>query len=96
MDELERVGNAFDLQVADPLAGGVSPILRPEEFFRLGFKILPCGIDPILRVTRAIQVALDDMRSGKLELMGTGATLEEYLKVAGFDEWTHIEGRYRP
>ena len=94
-EELERVGKAFDLQVANPLAGGVSPILRPQEYFRLGFKILPYGIDLILRVTRSMQLALEDMRSGKFELMGTGATLQEYLSVVGFDEWTRIEGRYR-
>jgi len=95
VEELERVGKAFDLQVANPLAGGVSPILRPEEYFRLGFKILPYGIDLILRVTRAMQEALEDMRSGKFALLGTGATLQEYLSVVGFDEWTRIEGSYR-
>ncbi|HEX9182552.1 MAG TPA: isocitrate lyase/PEP mutase family protein [Burkholderiales bacterium] len=95
VEELERVGKAFDLQVANPLAGGVSPILRPEEYFRLGFKILPYGIDLILRVTRAMQVALEDMRSGKFELMGTGATLQEYLQVVGFEDWTRIETAYR-
>jgi len=95
VEELERVGKAFDLQVANPLAGGVSPILRPEEYFRLGFKILPYGIDLILRVARAMQVALEDMRSGKFELMGTGATLQEYLSVVGFEDWTRIEGSYR-
>jgi 2-methylisocitrate lyase-like PEP mutase family enzyme len=96
VEELERVGKAFDLQVANPLAGGVSPILRPEEYYRLGFKILPYGIDLILRVTRTMQLALEDMRSGKFELMGTGATLQEYLSVVGFDDWTRIEGSYRP
>lgn len=95
VEELERVGKAFDLQVANPLAGGVSPILRPEEYFRLGFKILPYGIDLILRVTRAMQVALEDMRSGKFALMGTGATLQEYLQVVGFEDWTRIETAYR-
>ncbi len=95
VEELERVGKAFDLQVANPLAGGVSPILRPEEYYRLGFKILPYGIDLILRVTRTMQLALEDMRSGKFELMGTGATLQEYLQVVGFEEWTRIEGSYR-
>jgi 2-methylisocitrate lyase-like PEP mutase family enzyme len=95
VEELEQVGKAFDLQVANPLAGGVSPILRPEEYFRLGFKILPYGIDLILRVTRAMQVALEDMRSGRFELMGTGAGLQEYLSVVGFEEWTRIEGGYR-
>ena len=91
VEELERVGKAFDLLVANPLAGGVSPILRPEEYFRLGFKILPYGIDLILRVTRAMQVALEDMRSGRFELMGGGASLQEYLSVVGFEEWTRIE-----
>lgn len=95
VEELERVGKAFDLQVANPLAGGVSPILRPEEYFRLGFKILPYGIDLILRVTRAMQLALEDMRSGKFALMGTGATLQEYLQVVGFEDWTRIETAYR-
>src|SRR5574342_554728 len=94
VEELERVGKAFDLQVANPLAGGVSPILRPEEYFRLGFKILPYGIDLILRVTRAMQDALEDMRSGKFALTGTGASLQEYLSAVGFDAWTAIESRY--
>ena len=94
VEELERVGKAFDLLVANPLAGGVSPILRPEEYFKLGFKILPYGIDLILRVTRAMQDALEDMRSGKFALMGTGATLQEYLSVVGFDDWTVIESCY--
>jgi len=93
--ELERVGKAFDLQVTNPLAGGVTPILRPEEYFGLGFKILPYGIDLILRVTRTMQLALEDMRSGKFALMGTGATLQEYLSVVGYDEWRRIEGSYR-
>jgi len=95
VEELERVGKAFDLLVANPLAGGVSPILRPEEYYRLGFKILPYGIDLILRVTRAMQDALDDMRSGRFELAGSGASLQEYLSVVGFDEWTRVENTYR-
>jgi 2-methylisocitrate lyase-like PEP mutase family enzyme len=96
VEELERVGKAFDLQVANPLAGGLSPILRPEEYLRLGFKILPYGIDLILRVTRAMQDALEDMRSGRLALMGSGVALNEYLSVVGFDEWTRVESEYGP
>ena len=95
VEELERVGKAFKLQVANPLAGGISPILRPEEYYRLGFKILPYGIDLILRVTRTMQLALADMRSGRFELMGTGASLQDYLDAVGYDEWSRIEGCYR-
>jgi 2-methylisocitrate lyase-like PEP mutase family enzyme len=96
VEEFERVGQAFDLLVANPLAGGVSPILRPEEYFKLGFKILPYGIDLILRVTRTMQDALEHMRSGRFALMGTGATLQEYLSIVGFDDWTRVENTYRP
>jgi 2-methylisocitrate lyase-like PEP mutase family enzyme len=96
VEELERVGKAFDMLVASPLAGGVSPILRPEEYWRLGFKIIPYGIDLILRVTRAMQVALEDMRSGRFELMGTGVSLQDYLSVVGYDDWTRVEKTYRP
>ncbi|MBI2753854.1 MAG: isocitrate lyase/PEP mutase family protein [Betaproteobacteria bacterium] len=95
VEELERVGKEFKLQVANPLAGGISPILRPEEYYRLGFKILPYGIDLILRVTRTMQLALEDMRSGKFKLMGTGASLQDYLEAVGFDEWSRIESRHR-
>jgi hypothetical protein len=42
-----------------------------------------------------MQIALEDMRSGKFELMGTGASLQEYLQVVGFDEWTRIERHAR-
>jgi len=95
VEELERVGKAFPLLVANPLAGGVSPILRPEEYYRLGFKILPYGIDLILRVTRAMQEALEDMRSGRFKQAGSGASLQEYLEIVGFDGWTRVEDRYR-
>ena len=95
VEELERVGRAFPLLVANPLAGGVSPIMRPEEYYRLGFKILPYGIDLILRVTRAMQEALEDMRSGRFKQAGSGASLQEYLEIVGFDGWTRVEDRYR-
>ena len=42
-----------------------------------------------------MQLALEDMHSGKFKLMGSGATLQEYLSVVGFDEWTRIEASYR-
>ena len=42
-----------------------------------------------------MQVALEDMRSGRFELMGTGASLQEYLSVVGFDDWTRVENAYR-
>ena len=94
LEELERVGRAFDLQVANPLEGGLSPILRPDEYYRLGFKILPYGISLILRVAKTVRMALDDIRSGRFELMGTGASFQEYLSMVGYEHWTGIEERH--
>jgi len=42
-----------------------------------------------------MQEALADMRSGRFEGMGSGASLQEYLEVVGFDEWSRIEKHYR-
>jgi len=94
VEELQLVGRSFDLQVANPLEGGVSPILRPEEYYQLGFKILPYGISLILRITRTLKLALEDIRSGRFELMGTGASLQEYLSVVGFEDWAAIEQKH--
>lgn len=94
VEELERVGRAFPLLVANPLAGGISPILPPQEFYRLGFKILPYGIDLILRVTRSMQEALQELRSGTLSSATPGMTLQEYLDVVAFADWARVEQRY--
>jgi 2-methylisocitrate lyase-like PEP mutase family enzyme len=95
VEEIERVGKAFDLLVANPLAGGISPILRPEEYCRLGFKILPYGIDLILQVTKTMQRTLKEMRAGNFDFAGRGTSLEEYLSAVGFDEWSRVEAKHR-
>lgn len=94
IEEYERVGKLFDLQVANPLEGGVSPIFTPQEYFKLGFKILPYGISLILRITKTLQLALEDIRSGRFELMKTGASFQEYLKIVGLEEWAAVEMKH--
>lgn len=95
VEQLETVGRAFDVPLqANPLAGGVSPIPRPEEYFTLGFKVVVYGIDRLMQATRTMQAALADIRSGRFELQGRGATFKEYVTAVGFDDWERIEGRY--
>ena len=81
--------------LANPLEGGKTPILSPKELSELGFNIIPYGITLILRVTRTMQMALDDIRSGEFKLWDTGVSFEEYKKIIGFDEWTRIENEYK-
>jgi len=97
VEEMETVGRAFDVPLqANPLEGGVSPILRPEEYHALGFKVIVYGINLLMQATKRMKLALEDIRSGSFELTGSGASFQEYLSVVGFDEWAAIEKRNAP
>lgn len=94
-EELAIVGGAFDVpQLANPLEGGRTPILPPEQLNELGFDLIVYGISLILRVTRTVKDALEDFRSGEMKLWGTGAGFEEYKQVVGFDDWVGAEEKY--
>ena len=96
VEELERIGRAFDVPVqANPLAGGVTPLLRPSEFHELGFKVVIYGIDLLMHATATMQAVLNDIRDGAFALQGKGAGFREYLDVVGFKEWVRIEDDYR-
>jgi len=97
VEEMETVGRAFDVPLqANPLQGGVSPILRPEEYHALGFKVIVYGINLLMQVTKTMKLALEDIRSGRLELTAAGAGFQEYLSAVGFDDWAEVENRHAP
>jgi hypothetical protein len=41
-----------------------------------------------------MQLALEDLKSDRLELVGTGVAFDEYTKLVGIDEWQRIERQY--
>ena len=95
VEELERIGNAFDVpQLANMLEGGRTPILKPAELHELGFNIVAWGISLLMRATRAMQDALADFYSGKQQLFGTGIGFDEYQQIVGFDRWADVEARF--
>jgi 2-methylisocitrate lyase-like PEP mutase family enzyme len=95
VEELEIIGRSFDVpQLANPFEGGLSPVLKPAEYYRLGFRALGYGTNLIMRITKTMQLALEDIRSGKFALMGTGVTLEEYLSAVGIERWDEVENRH--
>jgi 2-methylisocitrate lyase-like PEP mutase family enzyme len=96
VEELELVGRTFsDVPlVANPLEGGKTPILSPDELGQLGYDIIPYGLSLILHVTKTMKQVLTDMHSRELKLYNKGASFEEYKSVVGFDEWTRIEETY--
>ena len=96
IEEMRKIGASFDAPLlANMLEGGRTPILKPVELKQLGFKIAMYGITLLMRITRLMQEALEDLKSGELALFGTGIGWEEYKKIVGFDRWTAIENRYK-
>ena len=82
-------------QIANPLEGGKTPILSPKEFHELGFSVLPHGITLILRAAKAMQMAIEDIQSGKFALWGSGLSFDEFQDAVGMRGWSRIDETYR-
>jgi hypothetical protein len=52
------------------------------------------GITLLLRITRTMQLALEDLKSERLELVGSGVSFDEYMRIVGLDRWSAIERRF--
>jgi len=97
VEELERAGRAFDAPTfANPLEGGRTPILTPEELHEMGYDVIVYGITLIMRITRTMVDALADIRDGTFARWGTGASFEEYKALVGFDDWSEVEDAHAP
>ena len=95
IDELERVGRAFDVpQICNPLIGGHTPILSMQELGDLGFNAAVLGLDTLMHAAKAIETVLVDMKSGKFARRNDGMDFEAYKKVVGYDKWASVEDRF--
>ena len=94
-DEIARaVREVRAVHVANMLEGGITPILKPAVLGQMGYGIVLYGITLLLRVTKTMQMALADLKSGELKLVGTGTPFEEYTKIVGIERWRGIEDKY--
>jgi len=41
-----------------------------------------------------MQLALEDLKSGQLELVSSGVSFDEYILIVGCDRWSAIERRF--
>ncbi len=97
IDELKRVGRAFDVpQICNPLMGGQTPILSMEELHALGFDCAVLGLDTLMHAAKAIETVLVDMKSGKFARRNDGMDFEEYKKLVGYDDWQRIDETFAP
>jgi 2,3-dimethylmalate lyase len=82
------------VHMANMLEGGITPILKPAVLGQMGYGIVIYGITLLLRITKTMQLALADLKSGELKLVGTGAPFDEYTKAVGIDKWRGIEAEF--
>lgn len=96
-EEMARaVREVATVHVANMLEGGITPILKPSVLAQIGYKIALYGITLLLRITKTMQMALADLKSGELKLVGSGTPFEEYTKIVGIERWRKIEQEYGP
>ncbi len=94
-EEMARAVREVDtVHVANMLEGGVTPIVKPAVLGQMGYRIALYGITLLLRITRTMQLALADLKSGELKLVGSGTPFEEYTKIVGVERWGEIEKKF--
>src|SRR5215469_6783039 len=97
VDELERIGRAFDVpQLANMLEGGRTPFLTPAELEQLGFRLAIYGISLLMHAVQATQRVLTSLAHGKIDFAGKGVGFEEYKSIVGFEHWAALEAKYQP
>jgi 2-methylisocitrate lyase-like PEP mutase family enzyme len=96
VDELAQIGRAFQgvPQLANMLeGGGRTPVLPPNELYRLGFAMVAYPTSVIFRVARAIETALADLKAGRAAGNGTGVDFETFKDIVSLARWADVEQR---
>lgn len=94
-EEMARAAREVDaVHVANMLEGGITPIVKPAVLAEMGYGIALYGITLLVRITKTMQTALADLKSGELKLVGTGTPFDEYTKIVGIDRWRKIEQEF--
>ena len=99
VEELATVGRAFQgvPQIANMLeGGGQTPVLPPDELYRLGFAMVAYPTTLLFRVARTIERALADLKAGKPSSSGDSVDFAAFKDITGYSDWASIEDEYKP
>jgi len=92
--ELETVGKSFSAPLVVNMAeGGRTPILPPAELARLGFSIILYPSTILLRQIKAIEDALEELKSGRLELPAGAMDFRSLTALLGLERWAAVDDR---
>ncbi|QEH31877.1 2,3-dimethylmalate lyase [Aquisphaera giovannonii] len=95
--ELGRVGKAL---AGTPLAttmmegGGQMDWLSPAEIHELGFAMIMYPTTLLFQITKAMERALDRLKSGRPMPPRDGVTLDAFEDIVGLPGWRAIEERF--
>jgi 2-methylisocitrate lyase-like PEP mutase family enzyme len=73
------------------MEGGNLPVLKPSELAQMGFQMSIYGISLLVRITRLMRESLADLKSERLEMVGSGVSLDEYNNIVGLPAWMKYE-----
>ncbi len=96
VEELARVGSAFQgvPQIANMVeGGGRTPVLAPDELFRLGFAMALYPTTLLFRVARTIERALADLKAGTPARENECVDFDAFKTITGLAHWAAFEQR---
>ena len=94
LEELERVGRAFQgvPQLANMVeGGGMTPVLPPDELFRMGFAMVAYPTSLIFQVARTIENALALLKAGTPARQTDVVDFEAFKDITNYARWAEIE-----
>jgi 2-methylisocitrate lyase-like PEP mutase family enzyme len=96
-EELAKVGRSFQGvgQMANMVeGGGQTPVLPPDELYKLGFNMVAYPTTLIFRIARTMERALADMKAGKPFAANEAVDFTGFKDITGFSEWARIDETY--
>jgi len=99
VEELAKVGRTFQgvPQIANIVeGGGQTPVLPPDELYRLGFMMVTYPTTVLFRVARTIEKALADLKTGNAMSGGDSVDFSAFKDITGYSNWARIDDKYKP
>jgi len=99
VEELAKVGRTFQgvPQIANIVeGGGQTPVLPPDELYRLGFMMITYPTTVLFRVARTIEKALADLKTGNAMSSGDSVDFSAFKDITGYNNWARIDDEYKP
>jgi 2-methylisocitrate lyase-like PEP mutase family enzyme len=97
-EELAKVGRTFQgvPQIANIVeGGGQTPVLPPDELYKLGFAMITYPTTVLFKVARTIEAALSDLKAGRAAADRDMVDFAAFKHIVGFKDWARIEDTYK-